>query len=153
MLINQPRDPSSPASAQQKPGVGRPRRARVVSTLPHTALFKPAGIPARMLERAVLTVDEFEALRLVDGDGLSHDEAGAVIGVSRQTIGRMVESGRRTLIGAISGGHAIMIEGGTYTVDPETCAARRKLCRGDRGQGRRGPGCCRQQREGDTSHE
>jgi predicted DNA-binding protein (UPF0251 family) len=119
-----------------------------VAALPKVSLFKPAGVPARFLEQRVLSVDEYEAVRLVDGEGLSHEEAAAVIGVSRQTLGRVVESGRRTLIGAIADGQAILIEGGTFDIDPDTCA-RRRAARGCSGRHGRNAGasCSRGDKE------
>ncbi len=119
-----------------------------MAALPKVSLFKPAGIPARLLERRVLSVDEYEALRLVDGEGLSQEEAATIIGVSRQTLGRVIESGRRTLIGAIADGQSILIEGGTFDVDPDTCARRRAArgCRGRQGRNAGAP-CPRSDKE------
>jgi uncharacterized protein len=81
-------------------------------------LFKPAGVPARELEQLQLTVDELEAIRLVDLDGLSHEQAAAVMGVSRQTVGRVLERGRAKVAEALVGGKAILIRGGQYRVEP-----------------------------------
>jgi predicted DNA-binding protein (UPF0251 family) len=137
-------DPGRANPASQVRRAGRPARTRIVAGLPEVTLFKPAGVPARMLERSTLTIDQFEAMRLVDGEGLGHDQAAAIMGVSRQTVGRIIESGRRTLIQAVAEGRAILIEGGAFTIDPEKCAERRR-CQCPRGgrQGRRrgGPGC------------
>ena len=44
--------------------MARPKRCRRIADLPGHTLFKPAGVPARSLVEIVLTVDEFEALRL-----------------------------------------------------------------------------------------
>ncbi len=60
--------------------------------------FKPSGIPARELEKTVLNLDEFEALRLCDYDGLSQIEAGEAMGVSRGTIQRLLISGRKKVV-------------------------------------------------------
>lgn len=60
--------------------------------------FKPSGIPARELEKIVLNLDEFEALRLCDYDGLSQIEAGEAMGVSRGTIQRLLISGRKKVV-------------------------------------------------------
>ena len=50
--------------------MARPKRCRRIADLPGHTLFKPAGVPARSLVEIVLTVDEFEALRLADHEGL-----------------------------------------------------------------------------------
>ena len=58
-------------------------------------LFKPAGIPGRDLETLSLTSDEVEALRLVDADGLFQEAAARQMGISRPTLGRVLNEARR----------------------------------------------------------
>lgn len=71
------------------------------------------------LEQVQLTVDELEALRLADFLGMSHEEAGRQMGVSRATFGRIVEQARKTVADALIHGKAINVEGGNYKmVDP-----------------------------------
>jgi predicted DNA-binding protein (UPF0251 family) len=73
----------------------------------------------RDLEKVQLTVDELEALRLADFLGMSHEEAGKQMGVSRATFGRIVEQARKTVADALIHGKAINVEGGNYErVDP-----------------------------------
>ena len=50
--------------------MARPRNCRRVGLMPGSDYFKPRGIPLSMLEEVILTVDEFEAIRLADLDGL-----------------------------------------------------------------------------------
>jgi predicted DNA-binding protein (UPF0251 family) len=85
---------------------------RTVNGSPDYILFKPAGIPASSLEEVVLTVDEFEAIRLADREGLHHDEAAGMMSVSRQTFGRIIESARHKTATALVEGKALRIEGG-----------------------------------------
>lgn len=101
----------------------RPPRPRCVAGLPAATLYKPAGIPARELQRVELTVDELEALRLVDAEGLSHEDAARCMEVSRQTVGRILESGRRKVAAALVGGHAIQIRGGAVRLACEDGSA------------------------------
>jgi predicted DNA-binding protein (UPF0251 family) len=75
-------------------------------------MFRPAGVPACRLEWLNLTLDEFEALRLADLDGLHQDKAAARMGVSRQTFGRIVENARRKVAQVLYSGMALSIEGG-----------------------------------------
>jgi predicted DNA-binding protein (UPF0251 family) len=71
------------------------------------------------LEQVQLTVDELEALRLADFLGMSHEQAGKQMGVSRATFGRIVEQARKTVADALIHGKAINVEGGNYKrVDP-----------------------------------
>jgi uncharacterized protein len=99
--------------------VPRPPIERSVAGVPHITLFKPAGVPARELEQLQLGVDELEAIRLVDLEGLSHEQAADVMGVSRQTVGRVLERGRAKVAEALVAGKAILIGGGQYRVEPQ----------------------------------
>lgn len=97
----------------------RPPIERSVGSVPRVTLFKPAGVPARELEQIALAVDEFEAIRLVDLEGLSHEQAAEAMGVSRQTVGRVLERGRAIVADALVAGKAIVIGGGQYRVEPQ----------------------------------
>ncbi len=66
------------------------------------------------LDEVRLTVDAYEAVRLSDLEGMSHEEAGQVMGVSRATFGRIILKARKVIANAIVNGKAINIEGGTY---------------------------------------
>ena len=63
--------------------------------------FKPMGIPAHMLERQVLDLDEFEALRLCDLEGKRQAEAGDAMGVSRGTVQRLLVRARAKVVDAL----------------------------------------------------
>jgi predicted DNA-binding protein (UPF0251 family) len=80
--------------------------------LPNVVLFKPAGVPGRSLQEVVVSVDEFEALRLADHEGLYQEQAAERMRVSRQTFGRIVESARKKVAKALVEGMALRIEGG-----------------------------------------
>ncbi len=94
----------------------RPPIERSVAGVPRVTLFKPAGVPTRELEQLELTVDELEAIRRVVLEGLSHGQAAEELGVSRQTVGRVLERGRAKVADALVGGKAILIGGGRYRV-------------------------------------
>ena len=92
----------------------RPRRCRRVGVLPEVAYFKPAGIRLVDLKETVLTVDEFEALRLKDLEGLDQSDAAKKMGISQPTFNRLLSSARKKTAEAIVKGKAIRIEGGVY---------------------------------------
>jgi predicted DNA-binding protein (UPF0251 family) len=94
----------------------RPQKDRIVAFNPHISYFKPRGIPLIELDEVRLTVDEREAIRLSDLIGLSHEEAGQRMGVSRATFGRIVQRARKAVADALINGKAINIEGGNYKV-------------------------------------
>ena len=90
----------------------RPIGCRKVHGEPPSSFFKPRGIPLSALEVVTMTVDEFEAIRLADLAGLYQEEAAGRMGVSRQTFGRIVESGRRKIAEALVHAKALEIQGG-----------------------------------------
>jgi uncharacterized protein len=92
--------------------MARPKCCRRVAGEPPCQIFKPAGIPASALEVVVLSMDEFEAIRLADLDGLYHDKAAEQMKVSRQTFGRIIEAARHKVAEALVKGFALRIEGG-----------------------------------------
>jgi predicted DNA-binding protein (UPF0251 family) len=107
---------------------GRPICRRIVSETPEHRYFKPAGIPMHLLREITLSVDEFEALRLADIQGLYQDEAARSMGVSRATFGRIVESARRKTAEALLHGLALRIEGGTYMENTHRYGAGEARC-------------------------
>ena len=94
----------------------RPKHCRYVSSAPNVTYFKPRGIPLRELEEVTLSVDELEALRLADREGLTAIDAAQHMRVSRHTFGRTLASARRKVATALSMGQALRIEGGSYAV-------------------------------------
>lgn len=106
----------------------RPKKNRAVAFNPDVSYFKPRGIPLRHLEEVRLTVDELEAVRLSDGMGLSQEEAGRRMEVSRATFGRIIQSARQLIADALVNGKAIRIEGGTYRLRGERLQFVCKIC-------------------------
>jgi len=72
--------------------------------------FKPTGIPLTELEKIVLFVDELEAFKLCDHDGLTQEEAGVKMGISRGTVQRLLSSARGKVADALSECKAILLE-------------------------------------------
>jgi predicted DNA-binding protein (UPF0251 family) len=62
------------------------------------------------LEQVRLGLDELEAMRLADYDGLYHEEAATSMNVSRATFGRIISEARRKVADAIIHGKALTIE-------------------------------------------
>ena len=92
--------------------MSRPTSTRKICHPPLYKYFTPAGKTVSGKEEIILSLDELEAIRLADHEGFYHEEAANKMGVSRQTFGRIVESGRRKIADAIVSGKAIRIEGG-----------------------------------------
>lgn len=88
----------------------KPRNCNCPHRPPGYSVFKPNGIPLKDLERLSLEHDELEAMRLCDVGGLTQEEAGSQMGISRGTVQRLVVSGRKKMVAAIVHGHALVIE-------------------------------------------
>ena len=94
----------------------RPKKNRCVKCSPGVTYFKPRGTPLVRLEEVTLTLSGLEALRLADHMGLSHEEAGKSMNVSRATFGRILEKARKNVAEALLYGKAIKIEVGQYAI-------------------------------------
>ena len=90
----------------------RPCKCRHVCSNPKADYFKPKGMPVSFLQEVGLTVDEFEAIRLADLEGLYQEDAARKMNISRQTFGNIIESAHRKVADAIVNGKALRIEGG-----------------------------------------
>ena len=69
--------------------------------------FKPTGTPLTELSQIELHRDELEVLRLCDGEGMTQEEAGQSMGVSRGTIQRIITVARKKTATALTAGHAL----------------------------------------------
>jgi predicted DNA-binding protein (UPF0251 family) len=82
--------------------------------MPEVTYFKPAGIPLRSLEEVVLSVEEAEALRLKDIEGLEQGDGAKKMNISRPTFQRILTSARQKMADAILNGKAVNIKGGNF---------------------------------------
>jgi predicted DNA-binding protein (UPF0251 family) len=73
------------------------------------------------LEDVVMTLDEFEAMRLADLDGLYQEQAAEQMNVSRPTFSRIIESAHRKAADALVHGKALRIEGGPVHREGRRC--------------------------------
>jgi predicted DNA-binding protein (UPF0251 family)/predicted Fe-Mo cluster-binding NifX family protein len=99
--------------------MARPVSERLLGRMIPARVMKPAGAPVKGLEELRLGLDEAEALRLADLEGLYQEAAARSMGVSRQTFGRIVEAARRKVADAVLNGKALRIEGGEVTIKEE----------------------------------
>jgi len=94
--------------------MGRQPRWRRVDFLPQVTYFKPAGIPLANLQEVRLSIEEAEAIRLKDIEGLEQDDCAQKMSISRSTFARILLSARQKMADALLNGKAIRIEGGNY---------------------------------------
>jgi uncharacterized protein len=95
--------------------MARPVKIRRVEFFPETSYFMPIGKPKCKIEETNLKVEELEAMRLKDIEGLNQEECAEKMGVSRQTFQNIIDSARRKVAIALTDGMAISIGGGNYT--------------------------------------
>ena len=91
----------------------RPQDNRIVLEPPLFSEFKPMGVIGINLEQILLTLDEFEALRLADFMGLKHAEAADEMEISRSTFTRLIEKARKKIADFLIQGKLLTIEGGS----------------------------------------
>jgi len=103
--------------------MGRLSKYRRVAFIPEITYFKPAGIPARLLDEVCLSVEEVEAIRLKDLEGLEQEECAVRMHISRPTFHRVLGAARQKVADALLNGKAIRIEGGKFEM-----AVRRFRC-------------------------
>ena len=94
----------------------RPRKCRRVANEFGVTYFKPAGVPLRELEELEITVDELEALRLVDYKEKDQLKAAKDMGISQPTLHRLLACSRKKIADALTNGRAIKINGGNYRI-------------------------------------
>ncbi len=92
----------------------RPFKCRRVSFVPGVTYFKPAGIPMRILQEVHISLDELEAIRLKDLEGLEQEQGAEKMNVSRPTYQRILSSARQKIADALLNGRALRIEGGNF---------------------------------------
>jgi predicted DNA-binding protein (UPF0251 family) len=90
----------------------KPKKPRKVSFIPTTTYFKPQGVPLSSIKEVNLTLDELEAVRLVDLEGLEQITAAGKMKISQSTLQRILKKARKKNAGALVEGKAIKVEGG-----------------------------------------
>ena len=112
----------------------RPKKCRKVCQMPATKEFQPIG-DTSCKASVILTVDEYEAIRLIDKQGFSQEECSNYMQVARTTVQLIYNSARKKLADALVDGLSIRIEGGDF----QLCDGNEDYC---------GCGGCRRHRRG-----
>lgn len=92
--------------------MARPVRCRRICFEPRYDSFAPCGVQST--DQVLLTVDEFEAVRLIDHEKKTHEQCGRQMGISRTTVTEMYERARRKIADCIVNGKTLCISGGNY---------------------------------------
>lgn len=105
--------------------MGRLPNWRRVAFIPEVTYFTPAGVAPGIAQEVRLPIEEVEAIRLKDLEGLEQEQCAQSMRVSRTTFARILGLARQKIADAILNGKAVRIEGGKFEM-----AMRRFRCRG-----------------------
>ncbi len=92
----------------------RPVKGRKVCRLPRECRFRPADCGEAARGEVVMTVDEYEAVRLIDYQGFTQEECGRYMRISRTTVQEIYRSARRKLAETLVESRPLTISGGCY---------------------------------------
>ncbi len=92
--------------------MSRPKNNRIVYEPPSYTEFKPVGAAIKSLEEIQLSLDEFEAVRLADLLGMSHEEAAREMEISRSTFSRLIVKSRKKIAEFFIYGKLLTVSGG-----------------------------------------
>ncbi|MCD8332450.1 MAG: DUF134 domain-containing protein [Oscillospiraceae bacterium] len=91
----------------------RPIKCRMICRFPQTLEFTPAP-DGEDREPVILTVDEYETIRLIDREGLSQEQCSQRMQIARTTAQKIYDCARRKLADVLVDGRPLKIEGGEY---------------------------------------
>jgi len=94
----------------------RPKKTRWIKCLPGERCFRPKCRPLNKLEGVVLSLDEFEAMRLACLEEMKQRDAAKLMKISRPTFSRIVASACKKVTDALVNIKAIRIEGGCCSI-------------------------------------
>lgn len=94
--------------------MARPMKWRKVCCLPQSNRFGPLDSPSDASNRVTMTVDEYEAIRLIDLEGFTQEECAAQMNVARSTVQGIYLEARKKLAQSLVNGKVLLIQGGEY---------------------------------------
>jgi len=87
---------------------GRPKKVRYIQRMPKVTMFSPRGKPGRP-DEILLSIDQYEALKLADYQGFDQTQGAIVMKISRPSFGRILRSARKHIADALINGKIIRI--------------------------------------------
>jgi len=99
--------------------VARPRKCRKVCCMPVCTRFGPLDLVNGGNNCVVMTVDEYETIRLIDLEGLNQEECSNQMNVARTTVQSIYDNARKKLSDSLVNGKVLRIEGGEYKICDE----------------------------------
>lgn len=94
----------------------RPRKWRRVCGLPGNNRFGPLGSPVDVENVVIMTVDEYETIRLIDLERFTQEECADQMEIARTTVQGIYSEARKKLADSLVNGRVLWIEGGDFVV-------------------------------------
>lgn len=94
----------------------RPQKCRRICGYPRTHTFLPENAPKTDHDSVVMTVVEYETIRLMDYENLTQVECAARMEIARTTVTSIYESARKKVANALVNGKKLEISGGNYVI-------------------------------------
>ncbi|MDF9824163.1 putative DNA-binding protein (UPF0251 family) [Breznakia sp. PF5-3] len=104
----------------------RPQKGRNVCHLPKHNCFHSQT--RNDINKIILSVDEYEVIRLIDLEGLNQQECSKQMGVARTTVQAIYARSRKKIASFLVHGDTLLIEGGEYKICGE-CNHKKKCCK------------------------
>jgi len=111
--------------------MSRPRKHRRVCKIPEITSFSPTNNFDEENGRVIkMNIDEYEAIRLIDYEGMNQEECANQMEIARTTAQKIYNDARKKMAMMIIDGARLIIEGGSVVVCQESRPGRRcKRCR------------------------
>ena len=90
----------------------RPKKTRHVKCCSKFRFFKPECKTKKEVKEIIISLDEFEAIRLNDFEGYEQEKAAKKMKISRPTFSRILSSARTKIARGLVNLEALKIEGG-----------------------------------------
>ncbi|MDP4151962.1 MAG: DUF134 domain-containing protein [Bacillota bacterium] len=119
--------------------MARPKKWRRVCCMPMSQSFGPLETEVRDRNIILMTVDEYESIRLIDLEGMTQEECAEVMTVARTTAQAIYNSARKKLAEALVNGKELHINGGDFVIcngEPPGCGCNhchKRRCQQDLG--------------------
>ena len=94
----------------------RPRKFRKVCCLPENNRFGPLKASLNPEHFVIMSVDEYETIRLIDLEGFTQEECAEQMNIARTTVQRIYNDARIKIADSLVNGRILRIEGGSYSL-------------------------------------
>ena len=104
--------------------MARPQKCRKICRMPKVTEYIPVSRGAGGTGSIIMTIDEYECIRLMDKEGFSQEKCGRYMEIARTTVQAIYKSARTKIAEALINGLPLLIQGGEYKI----CDGREPLC-------------------------